>query len=95
VQFFEIAYGLSGVIVLVLLGVKMWALVDAILRPPQAFIAADKQTKTAWMWILGLTLVTHIAFPYPSAFLSLAGDVAAFVYILDAKPALVAVTRRR
>ena len=73
----------------------MWALVDAILRPPQAFLTTDKQTKTAWLWILGLTVATHLLFPYPTATLSLIGDVAAFVYILDVKPALVSVTRRR
>lgn len=94
-DFFEIAYGIRGLIVLALLGVKMWALVDAILRPAQAFVATDKQTKTAWLWILGLSLVAHIVFPYPTAFLSLAGTVAAFVYILDVKPALAAITRRR
>ena len=44
---------------------------------------------------LGLSLATHILWPSPLAFFSLLGDVAAFVYILDVKPALSAVTRRR
>lgn len=94
-ELFEIAYGIRGLIVLALLVVKMWALIDALLRPPQAFLATDKQTKTAWLWILGLSLAAHLLFPYPTALLSLAGTVAAFVYILDVKPALASVSRRR
>jgi hypothetical protein len=95
VHLFDIAYGIPGLVVLALLGLKMWALTDAILRPAEAYTATDKQTKTAWLWILGLTLVTHLLYPYPTATLSLIGDVAALVYIVDVKPALAAVTRRR
>jgi uncharacterized membrane protein len=86
----------ANVVSLVFLGVliaKMWALIDAILRPAPAYPAADKQTKTAWMWILGLTLAAHVLIP--SFLLMLAGTVAAFVYLLDVRPALAAVTRRR
>jgi hypothetical protein len=80
--------------VYLLLGlVKMWALIDAVLRPAPAFVAADKLTKTGWLWILGLTLAAHVLLP--SLLLYLAGTVAAFVYLLDVRPALVAVTRRR
>lgn len=75
--------------------VKVWALIDAITRPAAAFVAADKQTKVAWLWILGLTLVAHLATDRVYGILSLLGTVAAFVYILDVKPALSAVTRRR
>ena len=41
---------------LALLVVKLWALVDATLRPARAFPAVDKLTKAAWLWILGLGL---------------------------------------
>ncbi|RNL66283.1 DUF2516 family protein [Nocardioides marmoriginsengisoli] len=75
--------------------VKVWALVDAIMRPAAAYLAADKQTKTAWMWILGLALAAHLVFALPYGLLSLIGTVAAFVYLVDVKPALSAVTRRR
>jgi len=75
--------------------VKLWAMIDAVMRPAAAFVAADKQTKAAWLWILGIALVAHIIFSSPYGFLSLIGDVAAFVYLIDAKPALSAVVRRR
>lgn len=84
---------LTSVVFLVLLAVKMWAMVDGLLRTAQAYVAADKLTKTAWMWILGLTLASHILLA--NLTVMLIGTVAAFVYLLDVKPALVAVTRRR
>lgn len=91
--FYSLQTNFITLVYFVLLFVKMWAMVDAVLRPPQAYLAADKQTKTAWMWILGLTLGAHIFIP--SFTLMLIGTVAAFVYIVDVKPALSAVTRRR
>lgn len=88
----------SGVLFLVytaLTLVKMWAMIDAIIRPAQAYLAADKLTKAGWLWILGLSLAAHLLFPRVVGLLSLAGTVAAFVYLLDVRPALAAVTRRR
>ena len=90
---FELEYTLAYWVGIVLLVVKFWALIDATLRPAEAFVAADKLTKTAWLWILGLTFVAHVVLP--SMLLLLAGTVAAFVYILDVRPALASVTRRR
>jgi hypothetical protein len=80
---------------LALLAVKIWAFVDALVRRPDAFEAAGKMTKQAWLLILGLTAAAAILFPSPLGLLSIVGTVAAFVYILDARPALVSVTRRR
>jgi len=75
--------------------VKLFAFVDALSRPAQAYDAADKQTKTAWLWITGLALVAHFVFPALVGLFSFAGIIAAFVYLLDVRPALIAVTRRR
>ena len=84
-----------GLLFLVLAVVKGWALVDALIRPANAFPAADKLTKAAWLWILGLSLVSHLVFPSPIGLLSIAGDIAAFVYLLDVRPAVASLTRRR
>lgn len=94
-QYFEFQNTVLFVVFAVLAVVKLYALVDAILRPPGAFVAADKQTKTAWLWILGLAFVAHVVFQVPYSLLSLLGTVAAFVYLIDVRPALSAVTRRR
>jgi hypothetical protein len=88
-------FGVLFVVYWALFVVKMWALIDGILRPAQGFTAADKLTKTAWMWILGLTVVSHVVFKSTFGLLSLAGAVAAFVYLLDVRPAVASVTRRR
>lgn len=77
-----------------LLLLKGWALVDAMTRRPDAFVAASRLTKPAWLVFLALALVTHLLFGSPLGILSLVGTVAAFVYLLDVRPALVAVTRK-
>lgn len=91
---FEFQYNLMTVLYVVLLLVKAFAFVDALTRRSEAYPAADKLTKTAWLWITGLSLAAEILLPGPIGLVSLVGTVASFVYILDVRPALVAVTRR-
>jgi hypothetical protein len=95
VHVFTYESGVLGLVFLVLVLVKGWALVDALMRPGPAFPAADKLTKAAWLWILGLGLAAHIVFASPINLLSLAGTIAAFVYLLDVRPAVASLTRRR
>ena len=79
----------------VLLAVKVFAFVDALTRPTQAYVAAGKLTKPAWLLILGITVAAAIVWPSVIGLLSIVGIVAAFVYLLDVRPALASVTRRR
>ena len=76
-----------------LMAVKLWAFVDALIRPTAAYVAAEKLTKPAWLIILGLTVVTSLLWRSPLGLFSIVGTVAAFVYILDAKPAIASITR--
>jgi asparagine N-glycosylation enzyme membrane subunit Stt3 len=78
----------------VLFGFQAWALLDATFRRPDAFVAADKLTKPAWMIILGLALVAHMLIWSPVSLLNLLGAVAAIVYIVDARPAMQSLTGR-
>ncbi len=79
-----------------LIAVKVFAFVDAASRRKEAFVAADKLTKPAWLLILGLAAVAALVLDgSPLGLLSIIGTVAAFVYLLDARPALASVTRRR
>ena len=78
-----------------LMAVKVWAFVDALIRPAAGYVAAEKLTKPAWLLILGLTVVTALVWPSVIGLLSIVGIVAAFVYLLDVRPALASVTRRR
>ena len=74
--------------------VQAWAFVDAVSHRPVAFVAADKMTKPTWLIILGIALVAHMLIWSPVSFLNLIGAVAAIVYLVDARPALRAVTGR-
>jgi hypothetical protein len=92
---FEIQNAFMLVATLVVFVVQAWAFIDAVSRRPEAFVAADKLTKPAWLIILGLALLAHMLIWSPVSFLNLAGAVAAIVYLVDARPALRAVTGRR
>lgn len=94
-EVFTYESGVLGLVYLALTLIKGWALVDALMRPSQAYPAVDKLTKAAWLWILGLGLAAHLVWANPIGLLSIAGTIAAFVYLLDVRPALASVTRRR
>ena len=70
------------------------ALVDAIRRPPTAFVSAGKRTRSFWLAVLGVaTAVAFVAIPWPLgigalSFLALGSAVAAIVYHVDVKPAV-------
>lgn len=98
----SVVYSLLGlqspvllILTLGLLGFKGWAFVDAMTRRADAFVAADKMTKQAWLIILGLALAAHfVLLSSPFALVNLVGSVAAIVYIVDARPAMQALNRR-
>ena len=91
---FEIQSGISLIVYFAIFIVEAFALIDAVSRPAQAFLAADKWNKQAWMIVLGLALLVQVLMSY-MLMLQLIGLVAALVYVLDARPALQSVTRRR
>ncbi|MEW1635043.1 DUF2516 family protein [Streptomyces sp. NPDC093801] len=77
--------------VLPLLGYAMLALavvafVLALLAREDAYRAADKQTKTFWLVILGVTVL--VDFFLGMLFLEIAGLVASIVFFVDVRPAL-------
>ena len=91
---FTIQSGFMSLLTLALFVVQAWAFIDALTRRPEAYVAADKQTKPTWLIILGVALAAHILIWNPISFLNLIGTVAAIVYIVDARPALRAVSGR-
>ncbi|WP_030718428.1 DUF2516 family protein [Streptomyces sp. NRRL F-2580] len=62
------------------------AFVIALLAREDAYRAADKQTKTFWLVILGVTVLVD-AF-LGMLFLQIAGLVATIVFFVDVRPAL-------
>lgn len=78
---------LTGAFLVIRIGmllVVLFALVDAVTRPEAAFASTGKQTKQFWLAILGVgTLLTLLGF------FSIFGLVAAIVYIVDVRAAIV------
>ncbi|MPR00463.1 DUF2516 family protein [Modestobacter sp. I12A-02628] len=69
------------------LGLAAWALVDALIRPAEAYVAAGKLTKAAWLGITGVALVLLYAIG-PLSFLGLPAVIGAVVYLVDVRPAI-------
>lgn len=68
------------------LGLKVYALVDACIRPTAAFPAAGKLTKLAWIAILAAAVLlggTDVL-----GLFGLLGIVATIVYLVDVRPAV-------
>jgi asparagine N-glycosylation enzyme membrane subunit Stt3 len=91
---FQIQNAFMMLLTLALFVFQAWAFIDAVSRRPDAFVAADKLTKPAWLIILGLALAAHMLIWNPLSFLNLIGAVAAIVYVVDARPAMRALTGR-
>lgn len=79
---------LNAVLLLLSLGTRVFALVDAAVRPAPAFEAAGKLTKTAWLIILGLGVAVGLVLPGLVSLLNIAALIAAIVYLVDVRPAV-------
>jgi hypothetical protein len=87
--------GTIGLIVFfALLVVKLFAFGSALTYSARAYEAADKMTKPAWLIILGLGIVLTFV-PVGGAIIGIATIIAALVYLVDVRPALAGLTRRR
>jgi hypothetical protein len=90
---FAFQSGLMLLASVAMFAVQAFAFVDAVSHKPEAYVAADKLTKPAWLIILGIALAAHMLIWNPMSFLNLIGTVAAIVYLVDARPALRSLTR--
>jgi hypothetical protein len=89
---------LTSVLWLLSIGVRMFALVDAALRPAAAYPAANKLTKNGWLLILGIGLaVGVVGIGGLVGLFNIAALIAAIVYLVDVRPAVRAISppRRR
>lgn len=74
---------------LAMLVMAIFCLVDGFMRREDAFVAADKKTKSFWLIIMGVTVAVHLFVPF--FFLKIIGLIASIVYIVDVRPALIQV----
>ncbi|MFD1946439.1 DUF2516 family protein [Nocardioides aestuarii] len=92
---FQIEGTIMLVVSLIVMAVKIFSLVTALMFSPEHYRAADKLTKQAWVAILGLGVLAAILMPYsPLGLLNLAFLIAAFVYLADVRPALKGLYQR-
>jgi len=75
--------GIFILIYLVTLVLTIWALVDAGMRSPGAFVAAEKQTKQ--FWVILLIVAALAAYIRLFTFIAI---IATLVYLLDVRPAV-------
>jgi hypothetical protein len=92
-ELFAVKSGIMLLATVAMFAVQAFAFVDAVSHKPEAYVAADKLTKPAWLIILGIALAAHMLIWNPMSFLNLIGTVAAIVYLVDARPALRSLTR--
>ncbi|WP_145908298.1 DUF2516 family protein [Kitasatospora viridis] len=73
---------------------KAFAFLDAATRQADAYPAAEKKTKGFWLVLLGLALGLDLLLggSITGSFITLAGLVAAIVYMVDVRPAIRALT---
>jgi hypothetical protein len=91
-QVFQAEMTFMTIVVLVLLVVKLFAFVNSLLYSAEAYDAANKLTKPAWTIILGIGLACEVV--GMPMIVNLAFTIAAFVYLVDVRPALASLTRR-
>ncbi len=89
----NIGSSITGVLSLLLLVGNIIALVHVIKTRPDAFVAASKQSKKFWLWlIIGSLVVTQIFGLF--SMLGIVGIIAVIVYLVDVKPAINEILRR-
>jgi hypothetical protein len=81
-------FSVLRLLLLALLVFKVFAFVDAALRPTAAYEAAGKLTKVAWLLFLGIAAVFDFFFGSVTSILTILGTVAAIVYVVDVRPAV-------
>ena len=90
---FEIESYLTLVMMFVLLAVTLFAFINSLLYSAESYVAAGKLTKPAWNIILGLGVVLQLI-PAGLFIIQIAMIIAALVYLVDVRPALVGLRRR-
>ena len=88
-------------VTLIIVAVKGFALVNALIWSAEAYAAAGKLTKPGWLAILGIGFAAEVVFlglsggtPNPINIVNLIFTVAALVYVVDVRPALRQISGR-
>ena len=80
---------------IVLLAVKAYAFIDCMRRPAQAFPAVDRQSKTLWMILTGVALLTGLLMDQTLGIIGIAAAAVAVIYLVDVRTKIQSITGRR
>ena len=80
---------------IVLLGVKAYAFIDCLRRPAQAFPAVDRQSKTLWMILTGVALLTGLLMNQTLGLIGIAAAAVAIIYLVDVRTKIQSITGQR
>lgn len=70
---------------------KVWAFVDCLRRPEQAFPAVGRQSKVLWLVLTGISALTGLVFD-PLSIFGIAGVVVALLYLFEIRPRIMEIT---
>lgn len=84
-------------VILIALAVKVFAFVNALMWPAEAYSAASKLTKPGWLAILGIGLAAQVLLIQASPLnpIHLVASIAAIVFLVDVRPAVSELSRRK
>ena len=84
-SFVEFQVGITMIIYVVFAVLKIWAFVDCLRQRKDAFPAVNRQTKTLWLVLTGISALTGLVFD-PLGIIGIAGVVVALIYLFEIKP---------
>ncbi len=91
--------GLDGMVILILwailLGVKVFALIDCLRRPADYFPYIGRQTKLLWVALTTVSLLAGLAPNLTMSIFGIAGTIISLIYLLDIRPKMIEITGRK
>jgi len=93
---FDATQNLVVLILWVLFGiVKIWAFVDCVRRPAEAFPAVGRVSKILWLILTGAAALTGLIPNLTMGIIGIAGIVVALVYLFDVRVRIIDITGGR
>ena len=95
VVFFQVQNIVILVLWVLFLVLKVYAFVDCVRPPAQAFAAVGRQSKPLWLILTGISALAGLIFQDPLGLFGIAGLVASLVYLFDVRPRIQEILNNR
>ena len=94
-MFFQVQNVVLQVLWVLFLLIKVFAFIDCIRRPAQAFPAVSRQSKLLWLILTGVSALAGLVVQDPISLFGFAGLVASLVYLFDVRPRIIDILTKR